>query len=50
MTIQAKITSLDGTITNYIFESHPGRLIEANNFYRDLYQKGQIADYQVLAV
>jgi hypothetical protein len=50
MTIQATITALNGTVTTYIFEPHPGRLVEANNFYRDLYQAGEIADYQVIAV
>ena len=50
MTIQATITAHDGKVTNYIYAPHPGRLVEVNNFYRDLYTKGEIANYQVIEV
>jgi hypothetical protein len=50
MTIQATITSIDGTVTNYLYAPHPGRLVEVNDFYRELYTKGEIANYQVIEV
>lgn len=46
--VQATVTAHDGTVTTYYYAPHPGRLEELHSFYRALYLRAAIADYQVI--